>query len=77
MFSSAEKTARFQALPLQSAAHRDKDREWGRLEAKMEPLSTLGNSGKRFLFFLIALDAGPRRPFRLELGDTKVYEPCI
>ena len=28
-----------------SAAHRDKSQEWGRLKAKVEPHSTLGNSG--------------------------------
>ena len=29
-----------------SAAHRERGREWGRLKAKVEPLLTLGNSGK-------------------------------
>ena len=29
----------------ESAAHRDKSREWGRLKAKLEPLFTLGDSG--------------------------------
>ena len=32
-------------FPLQSAAHRDKSRVCGRLKAKVEPLSTLGESG--------------------------------
>ena len=30
-----------------------------------------------FLFFLIILDAGPRRRLSLELSDTKVYGPYI
>ena len=29
------------------AAHRDKSREWGRLEAEVEPLLIFGNSGER------------------------------
>ena len=33
--------------PWKSAAHRDKSREWARLKAKVEPLSTLGDSGFR------------------------------
>jgi hypothetical protein len=34
-------------LRIPFVAHRDKSREWGRLEAKVEPLLTLGNSGRR------------------------------
>ena len=33
-------------VPFESAAHRDKSREWGRLNEKVEPLLTFGNSGK-------------------------------
>ena len=32
---------------VESASHRGKSREWGRLKAKVEPLLNLGNSGLR------------------------------
>ena len=28
-----------------------------------------------FVFILVSLDTGPRRPARLNLSDTHVYEP--
>jgi len=33
-------------FPLKSAAHREKSREWGRLNAKVEPVLTWVNSGE-------------------------------